>query len=408
MSVARKITDRDDLGRIHDGGSGFVLYPFGRKLHSARCPTVPMMALNPKEPRWFAPDAAAARQYQTTRMTQFPTARPFERVQCCGSIVPDEAIVGHGSSRAPSPSTPGTFESSSGSDSEEGRLWVGRLESDSIELWTTRRTPFETDQSPQQKAMLRQITPLIASLRCDSRARLHGVFISDETALRQPDAENIAFYNFGSSPFTGCGSALAFERGYGPAPEPPQALVDPARYYHRWSVEPEDAPFEHWLKGDVVATWTDVPLDLDGDLGLCAWRAMRENPERVGVGGTLTASDRYGIDVKMRVPRERAPSIINAVKGLVDGPIAGLQRAETLEPAIAQKLLARRWGEPMDEATLHRLVTANAPPTLLPRAPFNRNGLDPCDEYCVAGIARIIIGDGPAVLSGTVFGVQAR
>ena len=408
MEAARKITDGQDLSDIHEHGDGFVLYPFGRKLHSARCDTVPGMALNPKEPRWFAPDVAAAREYQADRLARYPTAQPFERVQCCGSLIPDEAVFGACRDHPPSSPAQVAADSPSTSDSGEGCLWTGRAESASFELWTTRRTPFETDQSAQQKAMIRRIAPLVALLRCDSRERLHGVFVSDETASKQPDPENIASYNFGSAPFAGSGSVIAFERSYGAAPESPQALDGPARYYHRWSVVPMEAPLGHWIEGDVVARWTDVPVDLEGDLGLAAWRAMRENPERVTVEAALGASDCYGIDVTLSAPRGRTISIVKVVKGLVDGPLAGLQRTETLEPDIVLKLLARRWGHPIDEQTLLRLATANTPPTLLPRAPFNRNGLDPCDELCVAGIARTVTGDGPAVLSGRVFRVQAR
>lgn len=112
--------------------------------------------------------------------------------------------------------------------------------------------------------MVRELAPLVGSLRCDSHERLHGVFISDETSSNQPDAENIAFYNFGSAPFTGANSVLAFERSYAEAPRPPRPLAAPARYYHVWSVVPENAPFEHWIEDDVVASWKAVPFDLMG------------------------------------------------------------------------------------------------------------------------------------------------
>lgn len=408
MGTARKIRDGQDLADIHERGVGFVLYPFGRKIHSARCTTVPGMALNPKEPRWFAPDLAAATEYQANRLAVYPTAQPFERAQCCLSLIPEEVMAGSRSIRPPSPAAHVPANTFGGGDSGEGRLWTSRTESDSVELWTTHRTPFETDQSAQQKAMIRLIVPHLAQLRADSSERLHGVFVSDETASIQPDAENITFYNFGSERFSGSGSVIAFERSYRTAPEPPRSLDGPARYHHRWSLVPKDAPFQHWIEGDEVADWMNVPIDLDGDMGLAAWRAIRENADRVTVRATLSASEYFGIQVTLAVPRGQTLAIVRALKGLVDGTIAGLQRAETLEPAIALKLLGRRWGRPIDEPTLARLVTSNTPPTLLPRAPFNRNGLDPCDELCVAGIARTTTSDGAGFLSGSVFRVQAR
>jgi hypothetical protein len=84
-------------------------------------------------------------------------------------------------------------------------------------------------------------------------------------------------------------------------------------------------------------------------------------------------------------------------------PLAGLQRSDHLEPDVVSRLLARRWGRPIDESTLLRIASAAAPRPLLPRAPFNKNGLDPCDEFCVAGIARVVATDGPALLTGKVF-----
>ena len=257
MATARKITDRQDLADIHERRAGFVLYPFGRKLHSARCPTVPGMALNPKEPRWFAPDVAAAREYQLARLDGYPNARPFERVRCCASLVPNDALIGATGALRLSPRSRTTPTGFPQDGSGQGRLWTSRTQARSVELWTTRRIPFQTDQSAQQRAMVRELAPLVVSLRCNSHERLHGVFISDEKTSKQPDAENIAFYNFGAAPFTGAAGVLAFERSYAQAPRPPRPLDAPARYYHAWSVVPETAPFEHWIGGDVVATWDE-------------------------------------------------------------------------------------------------------------------------------------------------------
>ena len=102
------------------------------------------------------------------------------------------------------------------------------------------------------------------------------------------------------------------------------------------------------------------------------------------------------------------PSIVKAVKGLVDGPLVGLQRADHLDPDVVSRLLGRRWGRPIDESTLLSLTSAAAPRPLLPRAPFNKNGLDPCDGLCVAGTARVVATSGAAVLTGKVFRMTPR
>jgi hypothetical protein len=163
-------------------------------------------------------------------------------------------------------------------------------------------------------------------------------------------------------------------------------------------VVPKDASFGHWVERDTVAVWERLPIDLDGELGLAAWRAMRENA--VDVLGALTGDEYFGITVTLTVPTNSTPSVVTCVKGLVDGPLAGLQRADSLPPDVVTTLIGRRWGRPMDATTLTTLVAAHEPQPILPRAPFNRNGLDPCDELCVAGIARVASGADHATISG--------
>lgn len=397
-SRARTITDQDDLSAIHDAAEGFVFYPFGRKVHSARCPTVPGMALNPNEPRWFAPDVATARAFQAERSERYPTARPFESVRCCAALIPETLVARHRSTEDAAHPEP---VPSSRED------WTIRSSPRAVELWTTTRTRFGDDQSPVQRAMIRTITPQVASLRCGANERLHGIFVSDEVTSRQPDAENIAFYNFGSAPFAGAGSTLGFERSYAAAPAAPRPLDPPARFFHRWEVVADDAPFASWQEGESVAAW-DVPVDLAGDLGLAAWRALREHPDAVEARATLTAAEPFGIEAVLAVPGVHQPSVVQAIKGLVDGPLAGLQRADELEPEVIARLLRRRRGRPIDEPTLRSLIEAPTPPPVLPRAPFNRNGLDPCDELCVTGIARVVPTVGEARLRGRVFRVEAN
>jgi hypothetical protein len=406
MTSARRIDNKSDLARIHERGEGYVLYPFGRKLHSARCTSVPRMALNPNEPHWFAPDEDSARAYQRGRLASYRNAEPFERVGCCEVLIPADVLVHRDRGSSPVSGAP---RDSSG-DSGERRLWIslGRETGQAVELWTTRRTPFETDQSAQQKAMIRALAPRLQQLRCGEDDRLHGTFTSDEVQSRQPDAENITFFNFGSAPFVGASRALGFERSYEAAPHPPVSLEAPARYHHTWEVVPFDAPFRHWVERDTVAVWQDLPIDLGADLGLAAWRAVRENAVDVEVLGRLTAEDYFGITVTLTVPSGHQPSIVKSVKGLVDGPLAGLQRADTLAPDVMTTLIGRRWGRPMEQTTLAALVAARNPQPILPRPPFNRNGLDPCDELCVAGIARVATGGDRTAISGHVFRVTSR
>jgi len=256
--------------------------------------------------------------------------------------------------------------------------------------------------------MVKELEPRVRRLECGSDERLHGIFTSDEIESKQPDAENIAFYNFGARPFAGAGRSIGFERSYGPAPPAPAPMAATARYHHSWHVVPDETPFTHWVQGDTVAEWRDVPIDLNGDLGLSAWRAIRENAGRVIVHGQLRADEHFAVVVALSAPAGSLPSVVAAVKGMVDGPLAGLQRADQLPSAVVRKLLGRRWARPIDEAALLELVSAGSPSTALPRPPFNANGLDPCDELCVGGIARLVQGSGRPSFTGAVSRVAPR
>jgi hypothetical protein len=410
MSDWRKILDRKELAAIHSRGEGFVLYPFGKVLHAARCPTVQRMSLNPREPKWFAPDAEAAKEYQRARLAAHARAQPLKRASCCVVLVDSDVVVTRGGTVPAVPAAPSAPQPAKAQDSD-GAFWIAQgpaPEDSTVQLWTTRRTPFTTDQSPEQKAMVRALEARLRQLQCEADDRLHGTFDSDEVASRQPDAENITFYNFGARPFVGAHRSLGFERSYHAGPPPPVELPAPVRYHHSWEVVPNSSPYRHWVEGDLVASWSDMPIDLGGDLGLAAWRAMRERADLVHVRDRLSAHEYFGVQVVLAAPAERLPSIVSAVKGLVDGPLAGLQRADVLPRIVIDKLLGRRWAQPIDEASLLRLVSAEHPGPVLPRAPFNKNGLDPCDELCVAGIARLEARDGRPTVSGQVIRLAAR
>lgn len=393
---------------IHAGGRGYVFYPFGRAVHHASCAKVPAMRLNPKEPRWYAPDDLSAVAYQAKRLSDYPSAKPIQPAACCAKRIPSSVMARSGASGGATTKAH-VARSNPKPDVSEGEVdWECVSTALCVDLWTRKRTPFTTDQSPSQKAMIRAIAPRVAALRCELRSRLQGVFTSEDRTVPQPDAENIAFYNFGDGPFAGCGDAISFERSYHKAPPAPVNPAHGHRFHHQWCVVPEDAPFQHWRRGTDVCAWKEVPIDLNGDLALNAWRAMREHPDRIKVAGVLSAADEFGVEVTMNLPAGARRSVVKDLKPLVDGPLAGLQRADAVAPEIMAKLLGRAWGRAMDEQTLLRLISARRPEVVFPRAPFNRNGLDPCDENCVAGLVRIATQGAVASITGSVFKVQAK
>lgn len=263
-----------------------------------------------------------------------------------------------------------------------------------VRLWTTRRLPFASDQSDAQRAMVARVVPRLARLRGGEGERLEAVFVSDSAAGRQPDVENIALYNFGSAGFRNApAGAVSFERAFAEAPPPPSELDGTARFHHEWSLVGTHAPPRLWRAIEPVATWSDVPLLLRGDTGIDSWLALREHPDLIEVTTTLDAGEHFLIAIDVVVPTAVRLSAVHLVKGIVDGSVAALQRADSLDEATIKRLLRRGWARPMTAARLGELVAAMPPEPVFPRAPFNRNGLDPCDEGCVAGILRLTRGD---------------
>lgn len=284
----------------------------------------------------------------------------------------------------------------------ESEHFTYRAEPGSVELWTTDLVPFGK-LSTWQTQMLQTIKPHLRALRCAENERLHGTAVFDATGP-QPDAENITFYNFQSC-FAGLGCEIGFERAYQAWNPTPRPLNGGARYYHRWAVVPSSSPFLHWAEGEVVARVANVPLDAVGDLALNTWRAMRENPALVSVISALSRQDYFGVDLTLSHPTFRKVSI-GTVKALIDGVLAGMQRGDTIVGANFDRLLKRRWGRPMDAQTLQQLITSPEPRWLFQRAPFNGNGLAPCDELCIAATVRVTTG--PPTVSGRVFRVTSR
>jgi hypothetical protein len=262
--------------------------------------------------------------------------------------------------------------------------------------------------------MVRRVTAAVQALGVGtSDQRISGLFISDDNSGNQPDAENITFYYFGEAPFRSVPPTLSFERSYAAPPPAPKPLHGLARYYHRWWFESADSPWTTWSAiGDPVAEWTDVSLQVPthmDDLGLHAWLAVRDAPDRVTVRESLGKDECYGVVVRWAVPDPQDVNVAKAVKGLVDGPVAALQRADYLPHPVTERLLLRRWPLPMPRARLLSLVRAHVPTRVFNGAPFNLNGLNPYDKRCVAG--RVEIGrsaDTSATLRGRVVRVTLR
>lgn len=299
------------------------------------------------------------------------------------------------------------------------RAYVLRAQEDrtgSVALWTQRRLPFDTDQTPEQKAMVRAVADVVARWNLGPSDEVHGLFASGNRAKPQPDAENITFYNWrggGRSPFSGP-ATLRFERSYSPPPPPTGSESTQYPYFHEWSLGREG--WTSWEVDGVLAEWDKVPVDVafGDDAGRHVWRGLVEKPEAVRIDASGLFAGMFAIEVIVTVAGGTRGSAVDALKGGVDGSIAAFQRLSPSTPR-AEDILRKhaawaRWRRPMPAERFARLAGAGVGQALFSGSPFNLNGLNPCDDRCVAGTVQVRRDHqtvGPE-LSGRLLGVRPR
>src|SRR5215210_2754197 len=181
----RRITDPVELAAVHAGGVGFVFSPFNRTVHRAGCPGAGTGASR-AQPKVFAPDEQGAEAYQRARLRDHRT-QPFDVPACCAAAIGRGLVVGADDATGPATPTPAARATAS----EEGavvppdRDWALRASDRAVELWTTRRLPFTTDQSAAQREMVRHVARAVAALGAGADAdaeRLSGLFVSDDVS----------------------------------------------------------------------------------------------------------------------------------------------------------------------------------------------------------------------------------
>jgi hypothetical protein len=74
--TAREIAADDDLHAIAAAGIGFVVTPFNRRWHTAKCAHVQAMTVGTR--KWFAATPTELADYLQHGITQYDTAKPIE------------------------------------------------------------------------------------------------------------------------------------------------------------------------------------------------------------------------------------------------------------------------------------------------------------------------------------------
>jgi hypothetical protein len=242
---------------------------------------------------------------------------------------------------------------------------------------------------------------------------LHAVYGSLSEDL--VDAENVLFYNVGTSHFTHLANdGIRFERAYEQPPQIPKAVDYIPKHYHRYMTTGRQDEFTHWHRGQTLATWADSNCGpITSSLKVPAvWLGIKLAAHTLS-DPSHTPPKQFGVSVHLRYGAKQTnihPATV--VKPLLDGIIAAFHQ--------------HAWGSKYDAEVLKRLTAVTgrsvselikilaAPGVLGPRLLVYCHGMglqwNPKDEDCMA--AEILLvqdtgGDGVQV-SGELFEVVAR
>ena len=280
-----------------------------------------------------------------------------------------------------------------------------------VELWSETRLPFDL-LTPALKDMRDALRAAVRALAAADGEVLRGVFAS---SLKDPcDAENILFYNVGSSPFQRSSTnGVRFERTH-TVPPAADALGFVARSYHRYELVARDEAWQYWRRGSALAVFSEaeVPRLTSETKVHQIWQTL--SPVRRLRNAGIRTGTPFGIQLSIQVPSRAPVNTTAIIKPLLDAAISSCH----VHDGSALAVLAKRLGELLGEnpaAIAHRLMDDNNAVLgrrrlLSPRATgFQWN---PADDACVAASVDIVHTDrdtdGQWLVSGELVDIVAR
>lgn len=278
-----------------------------------------------------------------------------------------------------------------------------------VDLWSVRRLPFEP--TGWMKELRGELQDAIRSLPVQTDDVLHATYTSNDDTF--VDVENVLFYNVGTGCFAKAGGlGLRFERVFASAPKSPTALSGSALHHHRYEVAPRSGTFDHWERGETLASWTapSIPLRPQPSAAF-VWLRMKVGGE-VSTFGERTSSEGFGMTVTIHQPPGNTLNLPSVIKPLLDGVIAALHSHDgsTLEE-VSNRLAGKLATSP---STIARALMETQHACLGQRTlvrPFQRFvQWNPADDRLVA--ADIVVdrssNERPWSLSGELFLVRSK
>ncbi len=204
----------------------------------------------------------------------------------------------------------------------------------SVELWSAKRLPFEPEDWLLE--MRNSLRTAVENMNCSSEEVLHAVYSSKERDF--VDAENVLFYNVGTSAFKNlCKKGLVFERMF---KKPPRIQESTGGEHHqKYSTAEKEVQSSNWGKTELLAHWNGVkipPLSSSAKPHVY-WHAVKQGS--VQSSGGIDPNHFYGIDLKIKAPAGTEINLASAVKPLLDGIISSFHAHDGPElEKVAERL----------------------------------------------------------------------
>lgn len=278
-----------------------------------------------------------------------------------------------------------------------------------VELWSVRRLPFEP--TGWLKQLRGELQNAIRLLPVRANDILHATYTSSEDTF--VDVENVLFYNVGTGCFASAASSgLRFERVFASAPKSPTTLGGSTLHHHRYETAPRSGAFDHWERGETLASWTVPSIPLRPQPSAASvWLSMKMEGD-IKTFGESTSSEAFGMTVTIHHPTGNALNLPAVIKPVLDGVIAALHShdgsaLEDVSHRLAGKLAT-------DSSTISRALMDIQGACLGQRTlvrPFQQFvQWNPADDRLVA--ADIVIDQNtkeqPWILSGELFLVLSK
>ena len=181
------------------------------------------------------------------------------------------------------------------------------------EMWADEYIPFEPKGLHMQ--MRNDLRYAIREMVRETEGVLYASYVSDSDKFC--DAENVLFYNIGTSVFTPlCKNGICFERGFGKVRADGENIKP--HYYHY----SQGSNSRLWQEKEVLAVWKNVNMvstPTSNSKPYLFWQSLKS--------GEMTCTpkkvcENHGLSVSLNVPEKAWCNLSTLMKPLLDGIIS--------------------------------------------------------------------------------------